>query len=158
MAHPSLPLQRLRSLLAGERALAVVLPQARRLAELNRILSRSVPPGVARVCRLVALQGDTAVVFCAHGTAAARLRSQARSVAAALSATGDPVRTIQVKVRADWAMPEPPVKRGMAPTAIEAWADLQASLPEGALKDAVVRLLQHQRSDSVSPYNPAHVP
>lgn len=147
MAHPSLPLQRLRSLLAGERPLAVLLPQARRINALNRAFARAVPPGVARVCRLVALQGDTAVVFCAHGAAAARLRSQVRSLAAALSAAGEPVRVIMVKVRADWAAPERAEKAGMAPAALEAWAELQAALPEGALKNAVARLLRHQRRD-----------
>lgn len=145
MAHPSLPLQRLRSLLAGERPLAVLLPQARRIVELNRVFARAVPPGVARACRLVALQGDTAVVYCAHGSAAARLRSQTRTLAAALSAAGDPVRVVMVKVRADWAAPERAEKAGMAPAALEAWAELQAALPEGPLKHAVTRLLRHQR-------------
>jgi len=145
MTCPSLPLKRLRNLLAGERPFAVLLPQARRISELNRVFTRAVPPGVARVCRLVALQGDTAVVFCAHGSAAARLRSQTRSIAAALSTTGEPVRVIMVKVRVDWSAPEHPQKAGMAPAALEAWAELQASLPEGALKNAVARLLRHQR-------------
>lgn len=147
MPYPPPTLQRLRGLLASERALAVALPQARRLADLNRVFARAVPPGVARACRLVALQGDTAVFHCANGAAAARLRSQTRSLAAALSAVGDPVRVVMVKVRADWAAPERPVKVGMAPAALDAWAKLQASLPEGALKNAVTRLLRHQRRD-----------
>lgn len=145
MAHPSLPLQRLRSLLAGERSLAVLLPQARRIHALNRVFARAVPPGVARVCRLVALQGDTAVVYCAHGAAAARLRSQTRSLAEALSAAGEPVHVVMVKVRADWAAPERPTKAGMAPAALAAWSELEAALPAGDLKRAVARLLRHQR-------------
>lgn len=145
MPQTPLTLQRLGRLLASERSLAVLLPQARRLAELNRLFARAVPAGVARVCRVAALQGDSVVVYCAHGAAAARLRSQARSLAEALSASGEAVHEVKVKVRADWVMPDRPAKPGMTTAALTAWSDLAASLPAGDLKTAVARLLRHQR-------------
>ncbi len=146
MPKPPTPLMRVRGLLAEERALAVLLPQARRLTELNRLFAKAVPPGLARDCRVAALDGETAVVFCGHGAAASRLRSQAATVSRALSGAGVPVAGLKVKVRADWAVPDRPAKTGMGPKALEAWRGLQGELSEGALKEAVAQLLLHHRT------------
>ena len=142
----SFPLQRLRALLADDRALALLLPEARRLAELNRLFARVAPAGLARACRLVGLTGETALIYCGHGVAAARVRSQAKTLARALSVEGRVVREIQVKVRADWAAPDRPVKRGMDDNALAAWQALERTLPPGGLKEAVAQLLRHQGS------------
>ena len=141
----SSPLQRVRGVLAEDRSLALLLPEARRLAELNRLFARVAPAGLARACRVAAVTGETALVYCGNGAAAARVRSQARTLARALSAEGRAVSEIKVKVRADWAAPDRPAKQGMGESALSAWRALDGSLPPGGLKEAVQRLLQHQR-------------
>ncbi len=144
------PLVRLRGLLQADRLLAVALPEAERLAELNRRFAATVPKAVARACRVAAIQGDTALVYCANGAAASRVRAQAQGLARALSQArsqdGQPVAAVKVKVRADWALPEPPEKQDMPPAALTAFQSLEDSLPEGDLKDAVERLLARRRS------------
>mgnify|MGYP005835450813 FL=1 len=143
-ASPS-PLQRVRGVLAEDRSLALLLPEARRLAELNRLFARVAPSGLARACRVAALTGETALVYCGYGAAAARIRSQAETLARALSAEGRTVSGIKVKVRADWAVTDRPAKQGMGKAALAAWHALDDALPPGDLKDAVERLLRHQR-------------
>ncbi len=140
----SSPLQPVRGVLAGDRSLALLLPEARRLAELNRLFATVAPSGLARACRVAAVTGETALVYCGYGAAAARVRSQAKTLARALSAEGRTVSEIKVKVRADWAVPDRPPKQGMGKAAIAAWHALDGSLPPGDLKDAVARLLRHQ--------------
>lgn len=137
------PLQRVRGVLAEDRALALLLPEARRLRELNRLFARAAPAGLAHACRVAAVTGETALIHCGHGAAAARLRSQAESLARALSTEDRVIATIKVKVRADWAAPDRPVKQGMNDTALSAWLALDQALPPGGLKDAVDRLLRH---------------
>jgi len=77
LASRPFPLVRLRGLLQADRSLAVALPEAERLAVLNRRFAGVVPKAVARACRVAAIQGDTALVFCANGAAASRVRAQA---------------------------------------------------------------------------------
>ncbi|MCS6785880.1 MAG: DUF721 domain-containing protein [Thiobacillaceae bacterium] len=138
-------LQRLRTLLAAERPLALLLPQARRLTELQRRLERCVPPGVARACRVVAVHGDTVSIHCRYGAAAARLRSQAQTLAEALGTPADPVRQVKVRVRADWDLRDRAQKAGMDAAALAAWDGLARRLPAGELRQAVERLLAHHR-------------
>jgi hypothetical protein len=135
---------RVRGVLAEERALAVLLPEARRLARLNERFARAAPAGLARACRVAALEGDTALVYCGHGAAAARLRSQTATLARALDTAETPVAALKVKVRADWAAPARQAKRDMPPAALAAWASLRDELADAALKAAVDRLLRHQ--------------
>jgi hypothetical protein len=139
------PLVRLHGLLAAERQFAVALPEAERMAGLNRRFAGVVPPSVARTCSVAAIQGETAIVFCGNGAAASRVRAQAKGVAKALSRPDAPVGSVRVKVRADWSVPERPEKRDMSVAGVKAFRELDAALPEGGLKAAVERLLAHHR-------------
>jgi hypothetical protein len=139
------PLVRLRGLIAAERTLAVLLPEAERMQALNTRLAKAVPPAVARACRVVALDGETARIYCSNGSAAARLRSSATRIAGALASADQPVSDLKVKVRADWSLPQKPEKPGMARQGITAWAELEQKLPDGDLKAAIDHLVRHQR-------------
>lgn len=145
LASRPFPLVRLRGLLQADRSLAVALPEAERLAVLNRRFAGVVPKAVARACRVAAIQGDTALVFCANGAAASRVRAQAGGVARALVAAGAAVATVKVKVRADWSFPAPPEKQDLPAAALASFRDLEDHLPEGGLRDAVERLLARRR-------------
>lgn len=144
MAFPS-AFQRVRVLIGQDRQLAVLLPEARRLRELNERLARVLPRAVAAACQVVAVSGGEALVLCGNGAAASRLRSQANSVARALSTEAQPVDRIKARVQADWARPERPEKKGLGRGALTAWDELEHELPDGDLKSAVDRLLAHHR-------------
>lgn len=140
-------LERVRSVLARERGLALLLPEADRLAELNRRLARALPPAVAAACRVAAVQGATALVYCGNGAAASRLRSQAKTLAARLADAATPIDDLKVKLRADWNLTPKPAKPDMATAALQAWREFDAELPDGALKAAVDRLLARRRDE-----------
>jgi hypothetical protein len=142
MAFRPSPLIRLRGLLAAEGAWAAALPEAQRMAELQRRFAGVVPPLVARACRVASIQGDTAHVYCANGAAASRVRAQGKGVARALGSPDAPVNALKVKVRADWNLPERPPKADLPQPALNAFRDLDQTLPEGPLREAVERLLR----------------
>jgi hypothetical protein len=85
---------------------------------LHRHFAGVVPKAVGRACRVAAIQGDTALVYCANGAAASRVRAQAKGVARALAQAGEPVAAVKVKVRADWSLPERPEKHDMPAAAL----------------------------------------
>lgn len=144
MAYPS-PFQRVRVLIGQDRNLAVLLPEARRLRELDIRLARVLPRAVAKSCQVVAVTNGEALILCGSGAAASRLRSQANSVARALSSDTQPVNRIKARVQADWARPDRPEKAGLGRGALAAWDELEHELPEGDLKSAIDRLLEHHR-------------
>ncbi len=146
MAFRPSPLVRVRGLLQADRTLALALPEAERLVALNRHFAGVVPKAVALACRVAAIQGDTALVYCANGAAASRVRAQAKGVAQALAQSEASVISVKVKVRADWSLPDRPEKHDMPEAAIGAFQDLENALPEGELKDAVERLLARRHA------------
>ena len=87
-------LVRVSGLLRADRGLAVALPEAERLAALQRRFAGVVPKAVAQACRVAAIQGDVALVFCANGAAASRVRAQAKGVARALDQAADPAEPV----------------------------------------------------------------
>jgi hypothetical protein len=138
-------MQRVRGILRNDPTLAVALPEAERLRELNRRFAGVVPAAVARACRVAAIQGETALIFCANGAAASRVRSQATGVGRVLTRADAPVVAVKVKIRADWTLPEKHEKVGMAAAGLAAFRELDQSLPDGDLKAAVDALLARRR-------------
>lgn len=139
------PLIRLRGLLQAERQFAIALPEAERLHALNRRFAGVVPPAVARACWIAALQGEVAVIFCANGAAASRVRAQAKGVASVLSCPDAPVNSLKVKVRADWNVPAPAEKKDIPLSGVNAFKALETRLPEGDLKTALERLISRRQ-------------
>lgn len=138
-------LQRIRGLIESERALAVLLPEAERMAILDRRLRALLPPRIGPRCRVMTLEAGSLVVHCDNAAAASRLRSQAKSLAGALSTPRQPVTGLTVKVRADWSRAEKPEKPGLGRDALGALDALAGQLPDGALRAALTRMLDHQR-------------
>jgi hypothetical protein len=124
----------------------VALPEAERLVALNLRFAAVVPKAVANACRVAAIQDATALVFCANGAAASRVRAQAKGVALSLAQDDVPVCAVKVKVRADWSLPDRPEKHDMPAAALGAFRDLENSLPDGDLKNAVERLLARRHA------------
>jgi hypothetical protein len=141
--HPSF--QRVRALIGQDKTLAVLLPEARRLRELNARLDRALPSALAGACQVVEVNDGEALILCGNGSVSARLRGMATTVARALASDTLPVDRLKVKVRADWARPDRPEKAGLGGGALTAWDALEHDLPDGDLKSAIDRLLDHHR-------------
>lgn len=139
MAKP-FSFQRVRTLIGQDRSLAVLLPEARRLRELDGRLAQVLPRALAQSCRVAAVADGEALVMCGNGAAAARVRGLATRIARALE-----VDRVKVRMRADWARPERPAKAGLGGQALAAWDELEHELPDGELKTAIDRLLRHHR-------------
>lgn len=138
-------LQRIRGLIESERTLAVLLPEAERMAAIDRRLRALLPPRIGPRCRAMSVESGTLVVHCDNAAAASRLRSQAKSLAGALSTPKQPISDLRVRVRADWNRAEKPEKSGLGPEALEALDVFAGQLPDGALRTALTRMLDHQR-------------
>ncbi len=138
-------LQRVRGLLRSEPQFAVALPEAERLFELNRRFAGIVPAAVARACRVAAIHDEVALIPCANGAAASRVRAQAKGVAGVLSRPEAPVASVKVKIRADWNLPPAPEKHDIPASGLYAFEQLEGSLPEGDLKSALARLIKRRR-------------
>jgi hypothetical protein len=143
-SHVPFPLIRIRGLLQAEHQFAVALPEAERMFALNRRFASVVPPAVARACQIAMLQGEVAIIFCANGAAASRVRAQSKGIASVLTRADAPVNSIKVKIRADWSVPPPPEKHDIPVAGINAFKALQANLPDGELKSALERLLSRR--------------
>lgn len=138
-------LVRVRGLLQAQQQFAVALPEAERMFELNRCFAGIVPVAVARACMVATLQGDVAVIFCANGAAASRVRAQAKGVANVLSRPDAPVGSIKVKIRADWNVPTLAEKKDIPTAGLNAFKQLETALPDGDLKTALERLINRRR-------------
>ena len=139
------PLLRLRGLLRAEPQFAVALPEAEQLFDLNRRFAGIVPAAVARACHIAAVRDEIALIYCANGAAASRVRAQSKGVAAALSRPDAPVGGLKVKIRADWNVPPPPEKHDIPVAGLNAFQALEDSLPAGDLKTALERLINRRR-------------
>ncbi len=130
--------------LFAERELAVLLPEARRLLKLEACLA-GVLGRLAGQTQIAGVRGETLWLQCANGSVATRLRTQERSILAALGAAGVTVTTMKLRVRADVAWQHPRVKAAVSPRGLEALRAFQSGLPkDDALGEALQRLLAHQ--------------
>ncbi len=127
-----------------ERELAVLLPEARRLLKLDACLA-GVLGRLAKQTQIAGVRGETLWLQCANGSVATRLRTQERSILAAMTAAGVTVTAMKLRVRADVAWQRPRIKAAVSAKGLDALRAFQLGLPkEDALGEAVQRLLAHQ--------------
>ena len=122
----------------------MLLPEARRLLKLEACLA-GVLGRLARQTQIAGVRGETLWLQCANGSVATRLRTQERSILAAMAAAGVTVTAMKLRVRADVAWQRPRVKAAVSAKGLDALRAFQTGLPkEDALGEAVQRLLAHQ--------------
>lgn len=121
---------------------------ARELLAAQTALERALPAGLSRHVRVTQLESGVLSLACASGALASRLRNQSERLLTDLARHGLPVQSVRVGVNpALHAHYAPPVeKTGLPPAALDGLAQLDASLEEGPLKDALNRLLRHHRA------------
>ncbi|MCA1978319.1 MAG: DUF721 domain-containing protein [Thiobacillus sp.] len=126
-----------------------VAARAQSLLKLQAALDRVLTAPLVGHVRVQTFEGGVLSLACASGAIASRLRHDTDAMILALGKLGLPV----VKVRsivdpALLARYVPPVdKPGLPTAALDGLSQLNASIEEGPLKDALTRLLRHHAPD-----------
>lgn len=134
--------------LSADTAFGEVRRQGARLIEMQAVMSRCVP-GIALT--VIALRDDAVVVGTRNTATAAKLRQQAPTVVAAMTAAGWPVARLLVRTQPIYgARPAPPAARRALPaSALAALRDLQGTIEHEPTRRVLERMIaRHQRGRS----------
>jgi hypothetical protein len=119
--------------------------RARVLLGTQAALERALPAALAGHVRVMQLENAVLSLACDSGAAASRLRQQSDALLAQLGRQGVAATAVRVSVNPELqARYAPPVdKPGVPATALDEFAQLNANIEDGPLKDALTRLLRH---------------
>jgi hypothetical protein len=128
---------------------AGVATRAQALLKLQAALDRALPAALAGHVRVRTLDAGVLSLACASGAQASRLKQQTDSLITALASRGVTVDSVRVSVDPALLPPyAPPAdKPGLPPAALDGLAQLETSMEDGPLKDALAQLLRHHRPD-----------
>lgn len=123
--------------------------RARVLLGAQATLDRALSATLAGHVRVVQLENGLLTLACDSGAVASRLRTQTAALMATLGTQGMAVTEIRVSVNPE-LLPRyvhPIEKKGLPRSALDDLSNLNATIKDGPLKDALDRLLQHHRKD-----------
>jgi hypothetical protein len=121
--------------------------RARALLNTQAALERALPAAIAGHVRVMQLENGVLSLACDSGAVASRLRHQTDALIDRLGRHGVNATGLRVTVNPE-LLPRyvhPVEKTGMPATALEGLSQLNSSIEEGPLKDAIDRLLQHHQ-------------
>ena len=121
---------------------------ARALLSTQAALERALPAALAGHVRVMQHENGVLSLACDSGAIASRLRNQTDALIAQLGKNGITTISLRVSVNPE-LLPRyvhPTVKHGLPASALNGLANLNASIEDGPLKDALERLLRHHRS------------
>lgn len=135
-----MPVKPLRNYLVSDPALARIAQGAAEARALDALLARALPSELAKNASAAEVRDQILVIVANNGATASKIQQMSRSVVAALSNSGVPVKALLVRVGP--AYPSPPRASGhhLSRHAGATLADSAATLPEGALRKALERL------------------
>jgi len=126
--------------------IAPLMPQARRLIELRRILAAVLPEALARCSSIANVKQGKIVIFAANGAVAAKLRLLSPALQEQLSKRGVEVTGLEVRVQPGGPMTQVPDKSAKLSAEGAARLDgLCGQLPESELKNAIRRIVGRHR-------------
>ncbi len=134
--------------LKADESMARLAVHASRLQKLQQIFEKAVPSMLARSCRVANFKLGTVVIHAENGAIAAKLRQMAPSLSAAFQCEGEQIAEIRIKVQPLEIAPEykPQVQAAVLGEESRARLNhLADTLPEGALKTALEKLVLHSR-------------
>ncbi len=128
---------------------AGILATAHDLMAAEQTVRKTLPQGIAKVCRVARMDTETITLAVPAAAYASKLRQLGPRIIRALNQAGWLVSRVQVRVQGALARPDRPTRtRHVQPLdgqALQAFDALQKQLEPGPLSDAVQRLLnRHQ--------------
>jgi len=127
--------------------IAPLMPQARRLIELRRILATVLPESLARQSSVANVKQGKVIVFAVNGAVATKLRLMSPALLKQLSLRGIEVTGLEVRVQPTAPSAQVPEKSTkMNSVVASSLADLCEQLPDSELKSVVDRFARRLRS------------
>jgi len=118
-----------------------LIPQAKRLLELRRILAELLPESLVRSCSIANCKQGKIIIFATHSAAAAKLKLMRPALSEQLLKRGVQVTGIEVQVQPLGPSAEAIEKSAkLSHNAKENLTRLEAQLPDSELKNAVARM------------------
>ncbi|MGB5080463.1 MAG: DUF721 domain-containing protein [Burkholderiales bacterium] len=127
--------------------IAPLMPQARRLIELRRILAAVLPESLARWSSIANVKQGRVIIFAANGAVAAKLRLLSPALLEQLSKRGTEVTGLEVRVQPSSPSLQAADKSAkMSSSGASSLEELCEQLPDSELKNAVGRLASRYRT------------
>ena len=126
--------------------IAQLMPQARRLIELRKILAAMLPESLARSCSIANYKQGKVVIFAANGATAAKLKLMLPTLSEQLSKRGIEVTGLEVCVQP--LASDPQVIEKTAKMSVEAASELarlSEQLPDSELKITLAKFAARHR-------------
>ena len=126
--------------------IAPLMPQARRLIELRRILATVLPQSLARRSSIANIKQGKVIVFAANGAVAAKLRLMSPALLEQLSKRGIEVTGLEVRVQPPAPTPQVfETSSEISDEAIFRLRELCGQLPDSKLKNVIGQLARRHR-------------
>lgn len=130
---------------AATATLSGLMQHARTLQRLQDALVKTLPPNMARSCRVANLTADTITVLCNHPSLGARLRQLGPSLINAWRVAGFACSALEVRIRPglpEDKTPEAFYRAPLSAAAASSLSDLENEIHDAGLKAALARLRQ----------------
>ena len=124
--------------------------EARRIDELQQVLTDTAPPALTQACCVKQLRDGTLTLLAENAAIAAKLKQLAARLLASYQKQRWQVTSIRIEVQVREASPEPAAKaeiRSLSIQTLENLERLSRELEDSPLKDAVARLAARQRRE-----------
>ena len=132
--------------LSAEPHTASVLDTARRLLEAQETVQRLIPGAMGQACRVALIENAKLVLSVPSAAHAAKLRQLAPTITRKMNEKGWNLAEITVKIQAARLQTDAPRKgksvNPLGTAGVQAFADIQQSIPPGPLADAINQLLK----------------
>ncbi|KYC29427.1 conserved protein of unknown function [Sterolibacterium denitrificans] len=126
--------------LRTDAAIANLQAHADHLLQLQQILAASLPPALARSCRVANLKQGVLIIHAENGAAATKLRQLTTTLTERYRAHGEPLTEVRIKVQPldEHPQPKPPPRAATLGSGGRASIErLLGSLPDGPLRQAL---------------------
>jgi len=135
--------------LNADETMSRLAAHAGRLLKLQRLFLTAVPTALAQTCRIANFRLGVVFVHAENGAVAAKLRQLSPSICEVFCSGGEQVTEIQVKVQPSDAAPHNksrPKAAVLDDASRGSIQQLSESLPDGPLREALGRLLDHGKA------------
>jgi len=118
-----------------------LMPQAKRLLELRRVLLEALPATISGLASVANYRNGRVVIFAANSSIAAKLKLLSPTLKDQFVRQGLQVTAMEIEVQPELRGAAPPPKAAfLSPSARQALATLSSQLPDSKLKTVVCRI------------------